>query len=178
MWCAVPVEGVVRTPAGVRATVPAGARATAPAGVRATARAATFGLALLLAACGGARPPAPIADLPIDIAGQCTQTEEDGFREQARLTVRNGRVDELSWQLWVGRRGTCRFELDEFRQVRSRPSIELIARDGGGCKLMVWQDPRRVTLAHAGCEQRCTPGVYEEAWPVMFEPGSGGCGTR
>jgi len=182
MRCAVPVEGVVRTPAGVRATVPAGARATAPAGVRATARAtaraATFGLALLLAACGGARPPAPIADLPIDIAGQCTQTEEDGFREQARLTVRNGRVDELSWQLWVGRRGTCRFELDEFRQVRSRPSIELIARDGGGCKLMVWQDPRRVTLAHAGCEQRCTPGVYEEAWPVMFEPGSGGCGTR
>ncbi len=170
MRCPVPVEGVVRTPAGVRAMV--------PAGVRATARAATFGLALLLAACGGTRPPAPIADRPIDIAGRCAQTEEDGFREQARLTVRNGRVDELSWQLWVGRRGTCRFELDEFRQVRSRPSIELLARDGGGCKLMVWQDPRRVTLAHAGCEQRCTPGVYEEAWPVMFEPGSGGCGTR
>lgn len=162
MRCAVPVEGVVRTPAGVRAA----------------ACAAAFGVALLLAACGGTRPPAPIADRPIDIAGRCAQTEEDGFREQARLTVRNGRVDELSWQLWIGRRGTCRFELDEFRQVRSRPSIELLARDGGGCKLMVWQDPRRVTLAHAGCEQRCTPGVYEEAWPVMFEPGSGGCGTR
>jgi hypothetical protein len=187
-------EGVAPTPVGVRATGPVGARATGPVGVRgigpaggrvmaqagvcATAHAAVLGLVLLLAACGGARPPAPIADRPIDIAGQCSQTEEDGFREQARLTVRNGRVDELSWQIWVGRRGTCRFELDEFRQVRSRPSVELLARDGGGCKLMVWQDPRRVTLAHAGCEKRCTPGVYEEAWPVMFEPGSGGCATR
>ncbi|MCY1293890.1 hypothetical protein D9M70_431630 [compost metagenome] len=47
--------------------------------------------------------------------------------------------------------------------------------EDSGCKLMVWQDPRRVTLAHANCQQRCTPGIYEQAWPVMFEPGSGGC---
>jgi hypothetical protein len=177
MLFAVPPEGVVPTPAAVRAVASraVASRAVAP---RAGGAATVIAAALLLAACGGARPPSPIADRPIDIAGRCAQTEEDGFREQARLTVRNGRVDELSWQVWVGRRGSCSFELGEFRQVRSRPSIELLARDGGPCKLMVWQDPRRITLAHAGCEQRCTPGVYEEAWPVMFEPGSGGCATR
>ena len=144
-------------------------------------------LALALAGCGGGPAgravgaigrPAPIADRPIDLAGRCAQTEEDGFREDATLRVRDSRVESLAWQLWVGRRGSCRFELDEFRQVRSRPSIELVARDGSACKLMVWQDPRRVTLAHAGCEARCTPGVYEEAWPVMFEPRTGGCATR
>jgi len=138
-------------------------------------------LAALLAAsvaagCGG--PRAPIADRPIDLAGRCAQTEEDGFREDATLTVRNSRVDALSWQLWAGRRGSCRFELADFRQVRSRPSIELAARDGGACRLMVWQEPRRVTLAHANCESRCTPGIYEEAWPVMFDPGTGDCATR
>jgi len=135
---------------------------------------------LWLAGCAmlpGGRPgaPAPIADRPIDLAGRCAQTEEDGFREEATLRVSDNRVETLSWQLWVGRRGTCRFELQDFRQVRSRPSIELAARDGSACRLMIWQEPRRVTLAHAGCERRCTPGIYEQAMPVMFDPATGGC---
>ena len=151
---------------------PSGARSASHASV-----ASAVLLVALLAGCAGTRP-APIADRPIDVAGRCAQTEEDGFREDATLRVRDNRVEALSWQLWVGRRGTCRFELQDFRQVRSRPSIELAARDGSACRLMVWQEPRRVTLAHAGCEARCTPGIYEEAWPVMFEPGSGACATR
>jgi hypothetical protein len=130
------------------------------------------------ASCGGGARPAPIADRAIDLAGRCAQTEEDGFREDASLVVRANRVEALRWELWVGRRGSCRFELAEFTQVRSRPSIELAARDGSACRLMVWQEPRRVTLAHAGCEARCTAGIYEEAWPVMFEPRDGSCATR
>ncbi|MGD7086068.1 hypothetical protein ACQCR9_26350, partial [Ralstonia pseudosolanacearum] len=31
-------------------------------------------------------PSAPIADRRIDLSGSCSQTEEDGFREQATLT--------------------------------------------------------------------------------------------
>jgi hypothetical protein len=144
---------------------------------RCTTGAAALLAALVVAGCGGPRPT-PIADRPIDLAGRCAQTEEDGFREDARLVVRDNRVDELSWRLWVGRRGSCSFELAEFRQTRSRPSIELVARDGSQCRLLVWQEPRRVTLAHAGCEARCTAGIYEEAWPVMFEPRGGGCATE
>jgi len=169
---AAPSDRVAPEPGAARPRARPGVRPGVPWAVG-----AALAAALLLAACGGGRPT-PIPDRPIDLAGYCAQTEEDGFREQARLTVRDNRVDELSWQIWVGRRGSCRFELAEFRQVRSRPSIELAARDGGSCRLMVWQDPRRVTLAHAGCENRCTPDVYEEAWPVMFEPGTGACATR
>jgi hypothetical protein len=84
-------------------------------------------------------------------------------------------VRSLSWKLWVGRRGSCHFDLAEFRQVRKTPHIELRAIDDSGCTLMVWQDPRRVTLAHAHCEQHCTPGIYEQAWPVLFNPRSGTC---
>ncbi|MFN9773535.1 MAG: hypothetical protein ACK54X_13065, partial [Burkholderiales bacterium] len=129
------------------------------------------------------RPPAtaprrPIPDRPLHRDARCSQTDEDGNREEASLRVQDNQVQAISWQLWVGRRGGCRFELQDFRQVRSRPSIELAARDGSACKLMVWQEPRRVTLAHAGCEARCTGGIYEEAWPVMFEPRTGACATR
>lgn len=133
---------------------------------------------LAMAGCAGGGRPKPIADRAIDLSGRCVQTEEDGFREDARLVVRANRVEALRWQIWVGRRGSCRFDLAEFTQVRSRPSIELAARDGSACKLMVWQEPRRVTLAHAGCEARCTGGIYEEAWPVMFDPRDGRCATQ
>ncbi len=119
--------------------------------------------------------PAPIADRPIDLDGACVQTEEDGFREDAHLNVRDNRVLALDWTLQVGRRGSCSFRQADFRQTKSRPHIELVARDGSSCRLMIWQEPRRITLAHNGCESRCTPGIYEQAWPVMFDPQTGRC---
>jgi hypothetical protein len=130
-------------------------------------------VALLMAGC--ASRPTPIAYRPITINAHCVQREEDGFREDARLSVDDNRVRAIDWQLWVGNRGSCHFKLDEFRQTREKPQIELLAKDGGGCKLFVWQEPGRVTLAHVGCEARCTAGIYEEAWPVLFDPSSGQC---
>ncbi|AKJ69541.1 hypothetical protein PATSB16_38930 [Pandoraea thiooxydans] len=137
---------------------------------------AAAGCAVLLASCSfSSLPSAPIAYHPIDLDGHCAQTDVDGFREQATLKVRDNWVQALSWRLWVGQRGSCHFELSEFRQTRTRPQIELRARDGSACELMIWQEPGRVTLAHANCEQYCTPGIYQEAWPVMFDPHAGIC---
>ncbi len=134
------------------------------------------GLATLLVAACASRPT-PIAYHPISIDAHCAQVEEDGFREDARLSVSDNRVRAIDWQLWVGRapRGSCRFALADFRQTREKPQIELLARDGSGCKLFVWQEPGRVTIAHADCEARCSAGIYEEAWPVSFDPASGAC---
>ncbi len=123
----------------------------------------------------GLARPAPIAARVITLDAHCDQTEADGFRELARLRIERDVVQSLSWELWVGKNGGCRFERGDFEQTQRAPHIEMLARDGTGCRLMVWQEPRRVTLAHAGCEARCTPGVYERAWPVMFDPGSGRC---
>ncbi len=138
----------------------------------------------LLAACGqlpapwrapAGAPRAPIADRAIDLQGHCAQLEIDGFREDATLVVHDSRVEALTWDLQVGRRGSCHFEQSAFTQTRSRGHIELLARDGSGCKLMIWRDERRITLAHADCAARCTPGIYDSAWPVMFDPATGGC---
>ena len=132
--------------------------------------------AVALAGCAAVPPgPAPIADRPISLDGRCDQRDINDFRESARLAVSNGTVRALSWQMWVGTRGSCRFELGDFRQVQARPHVELVARDGSGCKLMVWQDDSRITLGHAGCDSRCSPGVADDAWPVMFDPRTGAC---
>ena len=151
------------------------ARLAAPR--RAAPLATVAAAALLLAACLPLPRPTPIADRPIDLAGRCAQVEDDGYREDATLRVEDNIVRALSWRL-SARRGACRFELAEFRQTRRRPHIELQATDGSGCKLMVWQAPQQVTLAHAGCESRCTGTIYDEAWPVLFDPGTGRCARR
>ncbi len=172
-------------PAATRRARPA----AAPGSGRALPRRAPSGRALLgtallvLGGCsvipiplpGRGPAPAPIADRPINLEGACVQSEDDGFSENAHLSVRDNRVLALDWTVQVGRRGSCHFRQADFRQTKSRPHIELAARDGSGCRLMVWQDPRRITLAHAGCETRCTPGIYDEAWPVMFDPATGRC---
>ncbi len=74
------------------------------------------------------------------------------------VKISGNAVQTLKWKLWISRRGTCQFDLEDFKQVQQTPHIELHAIDGSACKLMVWQDPRRVTLAHARCENHCTPG--------------------
>ncbi|MFS8975968.1 hypothetical protein [Cupriavidus necator] len=117
----------------------------------------------------------PITPKTINIVATCKRTEEDGFREDAQMDVRANEVRALKWKLWVSRRGSCEFNLSDFRQVAATPHIELQAIDGSQCKLLVWQDPRRVTLAHARCEKHCTPGIYEQAWPVLFDPNNGKC---
>jgi hypothetical protein len=119
--------------------------------------------------------PAPIADRKIDLQGSCTQTEEDGYREQATLTVRDNQVQSMSWQLWVGKKGTCKFDVADFVQTKARPSIEMASRDGNACKLVIYQDPRRVTLGFANCQKHCTGNIYDEAYPVMFDPKTGAC---
>lgn len=119
--------------------------------------------------------PALIPGGNITIKGSCSQVEEDGYREQATLQVENNQVKSLAWQLWVGRKGSCKFDLSEFVQTKLRPSIELTARNGSGCKLVIYQDPRRITVGFADCQKHCTGPVYEQAYPVMFDPRSGSC---
>ncbi len=131
-------------------------------------------LALSACALPGTRL-APIADRPIDLDARCRSIGQTGLRESSRLAVRASEVRELSWQIDGGPRGQCHFELDQFRQVRARPHIELLSRDGSGCKLMIWRDPRHIALSHAGCERICNGALLSDALPVLFDLDRGHC---
>ncbi len=138
---------------------------------------ALAGMVLTLASCSlPFGRPTPIAYREINLSGYCSQTDEDGFREQATLKVSGNQVQALDWRLWVGKRGSCHFNLADFHQTQWKPSIELRA-NSGSCKLLIWQDPGNVTIGHANCEAYCTPGIYENAWPVSFDPRSGICAS-
>ena len=140
-------------------------------------RAAGLALAgVLLAGCAGPRGGlAPIADRPIQLDARCQSIGQTGLRESSRLLVQASSVGELSWAIDGEARGHCRFDLEAFRQTRARPHIELVARDGSGCTLMIWRDPRHITLSHAGCERRCSAALLADALPVLFDPERGSC---
>jgi hypothetical protein len=134
------------------------------------------GLCLLLAGCALPGPTRlPIAERPIELDARCQSIGQTGLQESSRLAVQAGTVRALFWQVDGGARGQCRFELDAFRQTRARPHIELVSREGSGCKLMIWRDPRHITLSHAGCEQLCSGALLADALPVIFDPAQGGC---
>ncbi|MDO4905353.1 MAG: hypothetical protein Q4A16_07375 [Lautropia sp.] len=126
-------------------------------------------------------PGKPAAPSIADFSGHCQQKEIDGFTEDARLQISGGQVQMLDWSIKVGRKGQCRFDLADFRQTRNSPHIELQAVSAGqrsSCKLLVYGEPRRLTLAHRGCDAFCSKkGLSEEAWPVMFNPTTGRCAS-
>lgn len=130
---------------------------------------------VLMAGCAPSRGLQPIADRPITLDARCDGTGPTGLVESARLHVTASRVQALAWRIDGGARGRCQFDFIDFDQRQARPHIELISRKAPSCKLMIWRDPRHVTLSHAGCERVCPAAVLSDALPIIFDPASGGC---
>lgn len=144
--------------------------------IRSLLRLISIGVAVVLAVgCSAPSGLRPISDRPISLDARCTGIGQTGLRETSQLTVHQSAVRALSWHVDGGVRGQCRFELEDFRQTRARPHIELVARSGNGCQLMIWRDPRHITLSHAGCDRQCPSGLLTDALPVIFDPAGGGC---
>ena len=72
-------------------------------------------------------------------------------------------------------RGSCRFQLADFRQTKRAPYVELLGRANAACALRVWQQQDRITLAATDCADRCTRGAFDYLWPVEFRAPGGGC---
>lgn len=134
-----------------------------------------FGLIGLTVGCGSSVGLRPIADRPITLDARCEGRGQTGLAESSRLKVTASRVEALTWRIDGSSRGRCEFELADFDQRRARPHIELAARDGSGCRLMIWRDPRHITLSHAGCERVCPSALLSDALPILFDPARGGC---
>lgn len=125
-------------------------------------------------------PPAPTpGPIPaitggMTFKGNCTGRDETGYAENAQLTITNGQVSQMEVKIDVPKRGACRYQLAAFKQTKSSPFVELIAKSNSYCAVRVWQQGDRVTLAATDCADKCPAGTFDYAWPVAFQT-SGGC---
>jgi hypothetical protein len=169
--------------------------------IRLASRTAALGAALLLAACATPPAPSPIAKpddrpavapdspaaappaargrlkpmpvRPLTVKADCRFKDEAGYGASALLDVSHSEVRAFAATVDVPKRGSCRFDLAGFRQVRHEAHVELRARDG--CTVRMWEQGDQVAVAFSDCARRCTRGTFDYVWPILVDRPSGRC---
>lgn len=119
--------------------------------------------------------PAPVAATGISLRANCSGKDETGYTENIQLDVSNGTVNRFDARIEVPRRGSCKFGMAEFRQTRTAPHVEMLARSGSECAVRIWQQNERVTAAVSDCSEMCTRGAFEYVWPIELDAQTGSC---
>lgn len=104
----------------------------------------------------------------------CKFRDETGNFGSATLDVENSKVKAFRAELTMPRRGSCRYDLSQFRQTQALPSIELTgARD---CRVHMWEQGNQITVAFANCHQLCSPASAQDyVWPLLIDKTTGQC---
>lgn len=110
---------------------------------------------------------------PLDVKTDCHFKDEAGYGASAVLDVTASEVHSFAATVNVPKRGSCRFDLADFRQVRREPHVEL--RAGDGCTVRMWEQGNQVTVAFAECAKRCTRDTFDYVWPILVDRPSGHC---
>ena len=121
---------------------------------------------------GGRLKPMPLRTF--SLSTQCRFKDEAGNFGSATVDVVNSKVNAFKAELTMPKRGTCRFDLAQFRQTQALPSIELTgARD---CRVHMWDQGDQVTVAFANCHHLCTPSSAQDyVWPLLIDKATGQC---
>ncbi|TDR31389.1 hypothetical protein DFR44_11037 [Hydromonas duriensis] len=112
---------------------------------------------------------------PVNIDGYCSQTDEAGYRDQIKISVKNNTVQALDWTA-SPKQGTCRFQLNDFTQIATRPTADLQSKTDRRCHVLVWQDRDHITVAANGCQSSCP--ASDQLLPVLLDSQTGGCKPR
>jgi len=111
----------------------------------------------------------------LNISSVCNARDEAGYAESIRVQVADGAVRELHARIEVPRRGSCSFQLADFRQTREAPHVELMSRSGGACTVRMWEQQGRLTVAFSDCHDKCSSGAFEHIWPIQLRAADGAC---
>jgi hypothetical protein len=118
--------------------------------------------------------PAPIPTRAITINTDCTFRDETGYNGSLKLAIEQARVRSFEATVNIPRRGTCRFDLKNFRQTREMPNVELShLRDR--CIVRVWEQGERITVAFQQCQKMCSGSAWEHLWPILTDTRDGSC---
>ena len=104
----------------------------------------------------------------------CRFKDETGNFGKAIVDVQESKVRTFNVEMTMPKRGSCRYDLAQFRQTQALPSIELTgARD---CKVRMWEQGEQITVAFAGCHHLCSPSsAHDYVWPLLIDKPTGQC---
>ncbi len=112
---------------------------------------------------------------PLNVKSRCTHRDAVGTRTSLNLQVKEADVKTFDARVDIPKRGACRFNLKQFRQVAKLPNVLLEAADGSGCTVRMWEQGPRVTIAFNKCPASCEGQAFDYLWPIMVEAKTGRC---
>lgn len=116
----------------------------------------------------------PITGHALNARASCSFRDDNGYRGQLELTVRNATVEQLDARVDVPKHGSCQFRLADFQQTDSLPIVVLAARQGR-CKISLWEQGSQVTVAFRDCRSECSGGSVDYLWPILVDSQQGSC---
>lgn len=121
-----------------------------------------------------AKSPGPIPTRALNVVAECRFRDETGYGGTLRLSVKDAQVQAFEAAVVIPRRGTCRFDLKNFRQTRDLPNVELNHRRAP-CIVRLWEQDDRVTVAFQQCRKMCSGTAWEHLWPILNDRRDGTC---
>lgn len=118
--------------------------------------------------------PGPIPARPLNVSTACSFRDETGYNGVLKLAVTEARVSAFQVRVNIPKRGSCRFDLKDFRQTKELPAIEL-RQTKGRCIVRVWEQGERVTVAFQQCEKMCSGNSHNYLWPILNDRRDGTC---
>ncbi|MCB1889388.1 MAG: hypothetical protein KDH20_17405, partial [Rhodocyclaceae bacterium] len=122
-------------------------------------------------------PPPPKVQKPkvkkLDLAHECRFKNVTGYNGDAKVHVAGSKVSHFAAHVNIPRRGRCNFEHADFKQVREAPHVELASNNG--CKVRMWEQGRKFTVAFADCNKHCSGSAADYLWPILVDKPSGKC---
>ena len=119
------------------------------------------------------RGPIPLRAL--NVRSDCSFRDETGYNGSMKLRVAAGLVQEFEATVNHPKHGTCRFALQEFRQVKDMPIVELHG-ERSRCTVRMWEQGRQVAVAFSSCHKMCSGDVVDYLWPILADAHNGSCG--
>lgn len=121
------------------------------------------------------RKLAPIPDQPLNVRTRCNFRDHTGYRGRLDLRVDDSDIKRLSAEIKVPRQGSCRFEMKDFAQADRRLAVLATTRAADECKVRIWQQEGRVTVAFRDCRSYCSGETFDYVWPILVDTGTGKC---
>ena len=120
----------------------------------------------------------PMPDQALNVRTKCAFHDEIGTRGKMDLQVKNAEVQRFTAEVSIPRQGVCRFDMKNFQQTGTLPTVKL-ADAVSGCAVLMWAQElgreKSVTVAFSGCQAQCSGDSFSYLWPILVDTRNGRC---
>lgn len=120
----------------------------------------------------------PMPDQALNVRTSCTFRDAVGTRGKMDLQVKDAEVRRFTAEVSIPKQGICRFDMKNFRQTGTLPTV-LLADEASGCAVRMWAQElgkeKSVTVAFTGCQAQCSGDSFSYLWPILVDTRNGRC---